>query len=248
MFFTKKKDKNDKKIRLIWLHGWGRDKNSFIAVSNFFKDCENILIDLPGFGAELPPKNDWGTEDYAKYLDNLLFLNPKNNKTFIIGHSFGCRVGLRFAYLYPEKISGLILISAAGLKKKRSLFFKIKAFLMKLFGKMLTLIDKIFKTSFKELYSKNFGSYDYRNAQGIMKSIFVKTIKEDLSNIAAQIKTKTLLIYGEKDQDTPPEFGRRYNKLIKNSQYFELRNFDHNDILLEGKFQLQNLITKFINS
>lgn len=247
MFFRKKNIKNEEDIAtLVWLHGWGRDKRSFTNILSFFSDYNNIAIDLPGFGEVLPPNEVWSTEDYARYVDQYIAKQNINKKIFIIGHSFGCRVGLRFANLYPDKIAGLVLISAAGLKKKRSIIFKIKSSLMRNFGKLLSLIDKIFKTKYKECYSKSFGSADYRNAQGIMKSIFIKTINEDLSEIAPNIKTKTLLIFGSNDIDTPPEFGKLYNKMMINSQFFELQNFDHNSILVEGRFQLQNLITKFI--
>ncbi len=237
-----------KSTRLVWLHGWGQDHKSFVPLANMFEDCQNILVDMAGFGIAKQPDQPWGTADYANDLAEFLSNEKKAKKTYLIGHSFGCRVALRYTYQFPDKIDGLILIAAAGLKKKRSLAFKIKAFFLKSLAKLISKIDKIFKTNLKQQYANKFGSADYRSAKGIMRQVFVKTISEDLSEIATQIKTKTLLISGEKDQETPPEFGQRYQKLLPNSQFFELPNFDHYSILTTGKYQLQNLIANFIKN
>ena len=240
-----RKNNSDKKVRILWLHGWGQDHQSFNKIEPFFKDVENVLFDFPGFGKSPPPSEVWGTNDYAEFIEKNLQEEPKK-ETYIIGHSFGCRVALKFAHKFPQKVKGLILISAAGLKRKRSLPFKLKAFSLKIVGKIACLLDILFKTKFKQLYSIKLGSHDYRNANGIMKKIFVKIISEDLSEIAQKIKAPTLLIYGTEDQETPPELGKCYNDFLTNSEYIELPNFNHYNILSIGKHQLQNIIVNFI--
>ena len=124
----------------------------------------------------------------------------------------------------------------------------MKAAILKLIARFIGKIDFLIKTNLKEKYSNKFGSPDYRNAKGIMRQIFVKTISEDLSEIASDIKTNTILIFGKNDKDTPPEFGKRYNNLLTNSQYFELPNFDHYSLLSQGKYQVQNIISNFIKN
>ena len=236
---------NKHNIRIIWLHGWGQDSSAFAQLVPKFSNYENISIDLPGFGSNKPPQEVWGTKNYADYVVKYLSKLPAK-KTYIIGHSFGCRVALRIAEKEPNLLAGLILIAAAGLKRKRSLIFRLKASCLKLFVKIMKIIDYFFNSKFKEKFANNFGSADYREAQGIMRKIFVKTIIEDLSEIACKIKLTTLLIYGGKDQQTPPELGKKYNILIENSQYFELAQFDHYNILTNGRHQLHNIITKYI--
>ena len=61
-------------------------------------------------------------------------------------------------------------------------------------------------------------------------------------------KLKTLIINGDQDQETPIEMAEQFNKLIKGSQLVKLKNFNHYNILSNGKFQLQNLILNFISS
>ena len=246
--FIKKTGNDNTELRMIWLHGWRLDHKSLLQLSDLLKDeAENYLIDLPGFGqSDLPPKA-WGTIDYANELIIWLKKLPPK-KTYIIGHSFGGRVAIQIAQLLPKEISGIILIAASGLKKKRNVFFNIKATTLKYMGKCLKNIDKLLNTSFKERFARNFGSNDYRAATGIMREIFVKIIHEDLTNIASLVKTPALLIYGAKDEEAPPQFGSKYNELIANSQYFELPVFDHNNILTIGRHQVYNLIANFLGN
>lgn len=244
--FIKKTGNSNAKTRIIWLHGWGHNHTVFATLSNLFDDeVENYLIDLRGFGqADLPP-TAWGSIDYTKEL--IAWLKTlSTKKTIIVGHSFGGRIAIQAAQLLPTTISNIILIAASGLKKKRSISFKLKALVLKYIGKCIKIIDKIFNTAFKETYSRNVGSSDYRATHGIMRKVFLKIIHEDLSNIANQLKTPTLLIYGSNDQETPVQFGQCYNQLIENSKLVELPDFDHYNILSNGRHQVYNLITTFL--
>ena len=234
-------------IRIIWLHGWGQNHKSFSQLSELFSnETENYLIDLPGFGQSEAPKEIWGTIDYTNTIIEWLQKLP-HKRNFFIGHSFGCRIAIQTAQLLTTKPDGIILIAAPGLKRRRTLLFKIKAYLLKTAGKCLKLIDQYLKTSLKGKFSNNFGSRDYKAASGIMRNILVKTINEDLTNVAMQITTPTLLIYGTNDDETPVEFGQCYNQLIKTSKFFELPGFDHYTILSLGRHQVYNLITRFLH-
>jgi pimeloyl-ACP methyl ester carboxylesterase len=244
--FIKQLGNNNAPVRIIWLHGWAQNHHAFLQLSRLFNtEAENYLIDLPGFGQSEPPKEIWGTMDYTKVIIQWLQTLPPK-KTFIIGHSFGGRIAIQTAQSLTTKLGGIILLATTGLKKKRNLLFKIKAFILKSFGKWLRLIDKYLHTSLKGKFSNNFGSRDYKAAKGIMRDILVKTINEDLTTIAMQINIPTLLIYGSNDDETPVEFGQRYSQLIKNSNFFVLPGFDHYTILSSGRHQVYNLITQFL--
>ncbi len=245
MFITKQGN-SSAKIRIIWLHGWGQNHSSLLKLSSLFNnEAENYLIDLPGFGQSAAPTEIWGTIDYTKSLIAWLQALPPK-ETYIIGHSFGGRIAIQAAQMHPNAMYGIILIAAAGLKKKRTMLFKIKAMTLKYISTSLRIIDKYLHTAFKEKFSRNFGSRDYKATQGVMRGIFVKTVNEDLSTIAAFITVPTLLIYGTEDQETPSQFGEIYNKLIKDSSFFALPGFDHHNILSLGRHQVYNLITQFL--
>ena len=63
---------------------------------------------------------------------------------------------------------------------------------------------------------RRFGSRDYL-AAGELRATFVKVVNEDLSELAQRIQAQTLLLWGDRDLETPPEFAHRYAALIKNS-------------------------------
>ena len=114
------------------------------------------------------------------YANNLISWLQKlsSKKTYIIGHSFGGRIAIHIAQTTTPIIDGIILIAASGLKKKRTMLFRSKAFTMQTIGKCLSMIDTCLHTSTKERYSRNFGSSDYRATRGIMRGIFIKTIQK----------------------------------------------------------------------
>ncbi|MCK5042328.1 MAG: alpha/beta hydrolase, partial [Sphingomonadales bacterium] len=194
-------------LEIIWLHGWGQTHNCFLALAELYKNkAKNTLVDLYGFGKTPLLFKNAGTDDYAQALAKSILSEPKTKKRIIIGHSFGCRVAVRLAQIEPSLADGYVLISAAGLKRKRSLVWKLKASYLKLLGKTAGLCDKMFNTGFKAEFSKKFGSSDYKNA-GELRETFVRVVNEDLSAEAAKVKEPVLLIYGDEDQDTPVELG-----------------------------------------
>lgn len=235
-------------IEIIWLHGWGQSHSCFLPLANLFENkATNLLVDLYGFGKTPLLFKGAGTVDYAHALKNTILSKPKPKKRIIIGHSFGCRVAVHLANENPELADGYVLISAAGLKPKRSLKWKIYASYLKLLGKLAGLSDNIFKTSLKKQFSTRFGSSDYKNA-GELRETFVRVVNEDLGPEAANIKQPVLLIYGQDDAETPVDLGQRYAKLIPQASLKVLDGYAHLDILSRGAHQCQTMINKFLES
>lgn len=250
---------NDKKapLRLVWLHGWGQSHKSFLPLANYFKDtADNLLLDFAGFGVSAEPEEPWGSKEYGdeviKLIEELEIKAERNygskgqisKKNILISHSFGGRVAIQMAAKYPDKISGIILIAGAGLKAKRSLYFKMRAFLIKRLAKIMRALPFLKKLPF--LRSLQLGSADYRLASPMMKKVLVKAVNEDLSSVAKEVKCPALLIYGSEDTETPSYFGKTYSELIKNSRFVEIPSKGHNSILTEGRHQLENLIEDFL--
>jgi pimeloyl-ACP methyl ester carboxylesterase len=228
-----------------WLHGWGQTGASLEALAGLFTGFgQNTLYDLPGFGKTAQLKNDAGTEDYAEYMSQNLLGNSKK-KVILAGHSFGCRVSLRMAARHPANIAGLILIAAPGVPRKRSPGFHIRRLSLKILGFKCALLDKVFKTQFKTRFRSRFGSRDYKNA-GPLRTTLVKTVNEDLSAIAQKVQCPVLLIYGDRDSETPPVLGETFSRLIGKSDLFILEGYGHLDILTEGRYQCQQKIEQFL--
>lgn len=234
-------------IRLIWGHGWKQDHHVFKQLTEALQtQAHHLLIDFPGFGQSPPPPQGWSTIDYARTIAHLLQSLPFQGKTIWIGHSFGCRVGLQLAAHYPELLDGLILIAGAGLPRQRSLWKKARLKSRVYTFKILKRLWMLSGGNIDNLRSR-FGSPDYRSA-GAMREIFLKIIKEDLSETATRIKSPTLLIYGTKDTETPPEIGKRLCKLIPNASLVILDGQDHHSLLADGRHQTLKHINNFIKN
>lgn len=238
---------NNASETILWLHGWGQNHKAWTQILPLFDEINHIALDMPGFGESDLPDRPWGSADYAACLwQEIETLAPGGKYLSIAGHSFGGKVALQMAAQRPDTVKSVILLGASGLPRKRSAFQRLRILTLKYLGKLARFSDSIFKTRFRASYEGKFGSTDYKNAQGILRDILVTQINENLTDMAEKTTTTTLIIYGEKDSETPPEIGARYHHLIKNSQFYKLPALDHYTILTNGRYQLQNLISNFL--
>ena len=217
---------------LILLHGWGRSYDDFTQLAEILSDrycCH--LIDLPGFGSsDVPDDGVWGTKDYADAILQYMDFNQIHTASFA-GHSFGGRVSIYIAANFQDRVEKLFLLNSAGLKPIWGRFKTVKLNYIKALGKTCKFLDSVFATTlFKDVVVSRYGSADYKNS-GKLKDILVKTVNEDLSDQLLKIESKTTLIWGKLDQDTPIEVAHRMKRSIVNSDLIVLENHSH-DILL----------------
>lgn len=205
---------------VILLHGWGQNIEMMDYIANFLADHFTVYnMDLPGFGKSDEPKTAWSVDDYVEFLkefsDKLNIENP-----ILIGHSFGCRIALRYAYKYP--VYKMVLTGAAGIKPKRGLDYYFRVYTYKL-GK---LVLKPFKGLSEKLRS-NSGSSDYKNASEVMRGTLVKAVNYDISPFLKDIKSETLLVFGEIDDATPLWMGKKMEKEMPNAALVVFEGDDH---------------------
>lgn len=230
----------------LYLHGWGCHYGVFDPLMENLKDLgQQIAIDFPGFGQSPLPPSAWDTEKYAECIK--IFLDRQNISTcIVITHSFGGRVALRLAKRWPETFSAMILIAAAGLKRKVPWQRRLR---IKTIRNSARLVEKMIPGSLgrklkETLYSK-IASRDYQNA-GELRPILVKVVNEDLTHLLPQIQNPVLLLYGGDDTETPPAMGKRIADLLPNSTYVEIPGFDHLSILDRGRHQVEHRIRQFL--
>ncbi len=227
----------------LWAHGWGHNRAGLERIASSLTPLgTHILIDFPGFGESPIPATDWTIGDYADFM--AAFLRTQNAKKIIwIGHSFGCRVGIKLAATHPDLITKLILISAPGLPRKRplwqSLYFALRVRLFKILKHLL------WKAEWKESLRRRFSSADFNNA-GPLRHIFMNTIREILADDAAKISCPVLLLCGAQDSETPPDISTRYAGMMKSAQADILDGFDHYTILTGGAPLCAHRIKSFV--
>ena len=234
---------------LLILHGWGGSSGSWIRVQEILSKngFKVICPDFPGFGKSKTPLYPWSVTDYANWLAE--FANSqKLEKFFIIAHSFGGRVAIRFATLYPEKIKSLILCASAGIKPKPGLKTRLIYRLAKIGNAIFTPKHLVrFRDGARNLFYVFLRHHDYAKAQGIMKETIKKVLDEDLLDDLPKIKTKTLIIWGSADRLVPVKYAHIFQEKIENSKLEILANIGHSPHL-EVPEKLSEIIVQFIKS
>ncbi len=201
---------------IVLLHGWGGQIASFGPIPSILGSRFRVVaVDLPGFGSTPLPATPWGTFDYAHCL--ALFLRKCDlAPCTLVGHSFGGRVSLALAARHPDLVNKLVLVDSAGIVPRRGPRYYLRVWTVKATRRVLSLpvLGRIREPVLSRLY-RLAGSSDYNAAQDtILRAILVKVVNEDLRRLLPEIKAPTLLVWGDRDQDTPLADGRLMERLI----------------------------------
>lgn len=215
------------KSAIIFLHGWRSSKAVWQGIVSQLRDINRpmYMLDLPGFGNSPATKSAFTISDYASLVKE--FIKKQNlGRVALVGHSFGGRVGIRLGAMAPEVLEKLVLVDSAGFKtpQAKRIVFKAAAKLVRPVFKL-----NVFQGLRKKIY-QSLGAEDYI-ATPQMQQTFIKVINEDLSADMQKITSPTLIVFGEKDTDTPPEFGQRMQKLIIGSRLEMLSSAGHYSFL-----------------
>ena len=96
---------------LVLIHGYPLDHHLWDEVVPLLQDTFDLVLpDLRGFGESSTIDSFYAMEDFASDIAALLD-HLEIQKTAIAGHSMGGYVALAFARLYPERVTGLGLVS-----------------------------------------------------------------------------------------------------------------------------------------
>lgn len=209
---------------ILILHGWGSCAKNWEPVKELLeKQGYKVFIpDLPGFGETPPPFEIWSIDDYAEWVKSYC---EKNNlsQVFLLGHSFGGSLAVKFSIKYPEKIKKLFLIDCAGIRRK-----SIKR---KVIKKTAIFFKKFDFLPFFNLFRKTFYKFiksDYLQTQGIMREIYLKIIQQDISKDFSKISISTVIIWGKKDNITPLKDAYYIKEQISEAKLEVLPDIFHN--------------------
>ncbi len=233
---------------ILFLHGWGSNKESFNRIIQKMTNNQKyklIAIDFPGFGESNMPNTPVGTKEYSEWI--IQFIEKIGlNRVTLVGHSFGGRISIRIASSRPELVDKVILIDSAGIKPKRKLKNHLKVLSYKFAKGFLKLVyrKEKFEREMEEL-RKRFGSEDYRNSKPMMRQILIKVVNEDLTEYLPKIKAPTLIIWGDKDTETPIWMAEKMEKIIPDAGLVVFKGAGHYSYL-EKPDDFVIIINKFI--
>lgn len=219
---------------IIVLHGWGANINTVIPIVNILKDRFRVhAIDLPGFGESEEPKEPIDSFQYAEIIKEYMDI-MKIEKTTLIGHSFGGKLSIILGKNHSSIVEKIILVNSAGLIPKRGLKYYLRVYGFKTLKFIYENFFFWIKNEEKmEKFYRKFGSTDYRDSSGVMRSILVKVVNENLESLLQEIKTPTLLIWGDEDTSTPLYMGKIMESKIRDSGLVVLEGAGHYSYLDE---------------
>ncbi len=204
---------------ILIIPGWANDSKVWHSFQlQAARHYDVTVIDLPGFGGTQTPPTAWGLSEYGAFIK--AFLNKINLRPqVIIGHSNGGAIAIRSLASNELQANQLVLIGSAGIRTSYKGRTKVLRLLTKS-GKLLTLPlpTKTKKRIRRKVYS-TIGS-DMLVAEHLQAS-FKKIVEDDVQSDAAKLSLPTLLLYGEKDDQTPVSYGRQFHELI-NGSVFEI--------------------------
>lgn len=98
---------------LLFVHGWSSDETVWKKQApELAKSIRVITVDLPGHGQSDRPEIAYTMHYYARALDAVL-RDAGAKKAIPVGHSNGTPVVRQFYRLYPQEVSGLVIVDGS---------------------------------------------------------------------------------------------------------------------------------------
>jgi pimeloyl-ACP methyl ester carboxylesterase len=231
------------KVTLIFLHGWRSSLDVWNKLSEVLnqKGYSVYMLDLPGFGESEDPSYPFSLEDFSGVIFEFIQKLSLKNIT-LIGHSNGGAISIKLDLLYPGLIDNLILINSSGIRRNNT---DLKA--KRIISKILKPFFRIkFMKPLKEKIYTSMGAEDYIKTPQL-RDTYIKIINENLELDLKNLTARTLIIWGDKDLDTPIEMAYIMNKNIADSKLVVISNAGHFSFL-DNQQQVEKSIVEFLES
>lgn len=236
-------------LPLILLHGMSSSLNTWDSVVIDLKKHRRVIsLDLPGFGLTGPsPEMAYNFPYYSKFIDSFA-TRLQINRFILAGNSMGGAISWNYALHNPSRLAKMILIDAAGYPKKGesgSLGFKIASTPvinnLLLYATPKALVRKSLETVYYDQARvtdeqvERFHDVAIREGnRGAALLIFKGSFQGDSkrflnSNVSriAEIKTPTLILWGDKDNLIGVNNVDNFLKDIKGSKAEIYKNVGH---------------------
>ncbi len=233
-----------KGVPLVLIHGYPLDHSIWDEVAPLLSDDFDLIIpDLRGFGGSDLIEADQSIIDYATDIAGLL-TRLRIRKTVLAGHSMGGYVALAYAREYPDRVSGLAMISsqmaADPPDRKEGRYATAKQVMAQGVGVVVeAMTPKL--------------SNDPR-VQGIVQAIMMRqrplgvasalqamAERPDSSDIFRGFRFPVVVLHGDADALIPVERAREMKETLGSTHYSELAGVGHMPMLEKPDAVAQSL-------
>ena len=229
---------------MLLLHGWGDSLRTFdMLAEQFEKDYTCIRLDLPGFGGTEIPQGAWGLGDYAQFVKGFLDKLKIKRVSVLVGHSNGGAVAIKGVQTGVLSADKLVLLASSGIRPKKTIKTTLITLAAKSGKQFTKLLPRANQRAIRKAVYERLGS-DYLAAPQ-MADTFKKVVREDVRAGLGSISIPVLLVYGEKDTDTPLWIARMFEKLLPDARLHATPlagHFVHHDALAETVHEMKGFL------
>lgn len=210
------------------LHGWGAHIEALGSIVAGLRDqVELVVPDLPGHGGSDMVPAAWTNADYARFVVRLADALGIG-RFALIGHSRGAAISLVIA-TEPDlrgRVERMIFTGGAGIRPRRRAAYYGKVGMAK-FGKAAAKVGGSAGKRLQENIRGRVASADWLAAPEELRGTLRNILAEDLSPRLAQVSVPTLLMWGDRDEDTPMWMAEQMEREIPGAGLVVLRGGGH---------------------
>ena len=215
---------------LVLLHGFPLDRHTWDFVTPMLEGTFDLITpDLRGFGQSTTVDSPYTLDDFASDIEGLLD-HLGIQKAALAGHSMGGYIALAFARLYPERVSGLGLISTQTLAdppdRKEGRYKSAAEVAEKGIGGVVETMTPKFSSN--EEYQRAVSAIMQRQ----QPAAFIGALKAmaermDTSSFLATVNFPVVVIHGDKDSLIPVDRAKEVKSAVPHAHFVELKGIGH---------------------
>ena len=250
----------DSEEPVVFVHGLGGQWQNWLEnIPRLALDRRVIAMDLPGFGLSPEAEGEVSIPGYGRTVNKLCDALGLG-KVELVGNSMGGYIAAETAIQFPERVSRLVLVSAAGISSAETLHAPILTF-----GRVATAIATNSAAQHRRLASRRWtrhlslalvARYPGRLKADLAYEGFFKgagkggfdaalraSLDYDFRDRLPEVKVPTLIVWGEKDSIIPVRDADEFERLIEDSRKVVMKDTGHipmaerpqafNDVLVE---------------
>jgi pimeloyl-ACP methyl ester carboxylesterase len=241
---------------LLLLHGFCEDHTIWDGLITGLTDMRVVTIDLPGFGRSTPIKG--GLPQVSTYAQAVLCVldSLKLGQVTIIGHSLGGYIALKFADLFPARLTSFGLINSHPLpdSQERKLIRDQTIGLLRS-GKQRMYVKQLFSGLFEPSFAQSnlliiqnlVNQAAKMDVEGIVYALGAMRDRPDQKSVLTNSSCPVLILLGELDTLIPNEIYLQFIHLPEVATIHLLRGVAHMSMLEDLK-TTSRIIQSFIIS
>jgi pimeloyl-ACP methyl ester carboxylesterase len=215
---------------LVLIHGYPLDHSIWSDVVPLLEnDFDLILPDVRGFGESATVETPYSMTDIAADLAAILD-SLGIEKAVFAGHSMGGYVALAFAKAFPDRVSGLSLVSSQAMgdttERKEGRYKTAADVSEKGVGIVAAaMTDKLSPNQrVRDVVRALIGKQSISGVAGALKAM---AEREDLTSFLASFKLPLVLVHGDADELIPVDRAREIKALVPAAHLVELPGAGH---------------------